>query len=174
MAEIKKLALSVWKPVEKWLNILFYNFYLLEYKISEWVDTVLRWALGNLKRGGENKYSSPSGFGRQTRTGKLLSYEVTNAGITITALCAIVIWGLSLTIAGWLDAGFFVTIFHTVCYFALSFLTCHYSIFRKRKYLNYFEQFEKWTRTEQRIYGAISATVTAASIAVFLYSFQFT
>jgi len=55
----------------------------------------------------------------------------------------------------------------------LSYIICHFTVFKRDKYLNYFKQFRKWTKHQKWKYGLISFIFVVGSIVLFIYSFKF-
>ena len=55
----------------------------------------------------------------------------------------------------------------------LAYVFCHFTVFKKDKYLKYFQQFDKWTKQQKWKYGLFSFFFVVGAIVLFIYSFKF-
>jgi len=63
-----------------------------------------------------------------------------------------------------------ISMFHFMICAGLSMFICYLYVFKNDKYLDYFDQFEKWPKSQKRKYIIISFLVILASIAYFFVS----
>jgi hypothetical protein len=93
------------------------------------------------------------------------------AGGAIMGILFILITALSMLLIKITNLEFRLNLFHFITFVLMSFMVCHFFVFKKDKYLAYFEIYDKWTRGEKRKYGWISFTFTAAVVLLFVLSF---
>lgn len=55
----------------------------------------------------------------------------------------------------------------------LAYIICHFTVFKRDKYLNYFKRYGKWTKQQKWKYGLFSFVFVVGSLILFIYSFKF-
>lgn len=95
-------------------------------------------------------------------------------GLSVTAAGGVLLGILSIFVFGFNDGIYHIMNLNTnlsainyIAFFGISFVTCYWFVFKEDKYLLYFKEFKKWTRSENRKYGWISFIFIVSVIALF-------
>ena len=99
--------------------------------------------------------------------------KMISGGVTVVVL-SFLIWGLLSTFLGLFKVYFFVKPIYVIAYGLVSFLVCHLLVFRQDKYIEYFKKLDNQSKQEKWQNAIVSLFIVIGSIALWLYSFQFT
>ena len=160
------------KNLEVGLNILHYCIYKFHYKLHLLFNRINPfWYIVKipiLKK----RYEKNGINDIQQELNKAWSDE-TN-GLSVTAAGGVLLGILSIFVFAFNDGIYHImnlitnlSAINYITFFGISFVTCYWFVFKDDKYLLYFKEFKKWTRSENRKYGWISFIFIVSVIAWF-------
>lgn len=160
--------------MEKGLNIFIYCTYLIFKKIDYFFKKAnplfLLFRIPIIK-----KYHKSKGWDPYYEREKIWNDKRNGFNIWISAVILLgVIFGVFLSSFTIISRVFnlydYVPKFYYLTYSGVSFIIGYLYVFKKDKYLDYFKQYEKWTKNQKRKYVLISFLVIIATIAYFFMS----
>jgi len=140
--------------LEKLLNILHYCFYAINVKLYFLFLKVTRldriFEIPFLKRRYKKLKQDPLKYLIYFETNKYSSDSIINSGGLLVGSIMIIMFSLSFTLKGVyeLENNSLLGLFFI--FLIPSFLICYFFVFKKDKYLEYFDEFEKWPRNIKR------------------------
>ena len=161
--------------MENSLNILHYCIYLVDCKLhflSNKINPLLHlYKLPFFKRrfkklGVENPIEAYN----DVFADKYYGFNIMTSGGIIMAVIAIFFVSLYSILRNELYNDYILSINHYIFFSLISSLICYLLVFKKDKYLIYFEKYETWTRAEKRKYVLLSFGVIMGVIIFFFVS----
>lgn len=163
--------------VELWLNIIHYCFYKAEYKrhmLSKKLNPfVLLGRIPVVKRKFKEQGTTLLYSTNKIWTDKRLGFGIMISGGALAGITTFLLWGFVSTFLGFLNVYFLVKPTYVFAYAILSFILCYHSVFKGDKYVKYFKQIDKRSRSEKWRYALLSLLFVVGSVALWLYSFRF-
>ena len=169
--------MSIVKRIEIGLNILHYVLYRFDRRLHLWsnrINPVM--LLGKIPRIKQNLQKQNTTLDEVTNTiwlHEVNGFGILIAGVITALLVTILLWTFLLTLNQ--------LVFHSklpkvevpilTCFF-LAYALVHYLVWRKNKYLHYFEEFKKWTKKEKRKYKLYCGLFIAFSMVCLVLSFK--
>ncbi len=160
--------------MEKTLNSFLYCIYLMEVKLHYLSNHINpAWLLlyvPFIKKKWERKNQDPVKELNKLYTDKVSGFSIWIAeGILMGVIFLILISSVFLIsrIFNFVEN---VSMFHFIICVSLSMFICYLYVFKNDKYLDYFEQFEKWPKKRKRKYIILSFFTVLATIAYFFLS----
>ncbi len=166
------------KTIETYLNIVHYCLYRADYRFHMLSNKVnpfmLLGKIPAVRRKFEEQGTTHSDVVNKIWTEKRFGFGIMVSGAGIVIIVAFMVWGLVSTLAGLNGIYFYVKPVQVILYGAFAYLSCYCAVFKKDKYIVYFEHFEQWSENEKWKYGVLSLVSVAISLMLWLYSFRFT
>lgn len=174
----KFLMKAIIKKVEMWLNIVHYCIYKVDYKLhilfNKLNPFLLIGKIPAVKKKFEEQETSLKEVGDRVWTDKRYGFGIMISGGGIIVILFFLIWGFVSSFLGLLKIYFLVKPLYISVYALISYLICHFLVFRQDKYIRYFKQFDKWSTQEKRKYGLLSFAFIVLTCILWIYSFRFT
>jgi len=165
------------EKIELWLNILHYCLYKAESRrhvLSNKLNPfVLLGRIPLIKRKFEEQGTTLLDTTSKIWTDKRFGFGIMISGGAIVIFMTFLLWGLVSTLLGYFDIYFFVKLIYVFIYVILSYTLCHFTVFKGDKYIKYFRQLDKRSRSEKWKYALLSLLFVVGSVALWLYSFRF-
>lgn len=165
----------IMKTIEFYLNVVHFCYYKSHYKLHLLANKVnpfrliaeipvvkrrhKKMGIINFQKEMDNVFNSKN-FGLST----------TFAGGFLFALMFFVFFGIFGIVRKFFTTEYLETI-HFVIFGLLSAMVCYFFVFKKDKYIKYFNKFEKWTREEKRKYSGLTFIITVFVVIVWILSF---
>jgi hypothetical protein len=165
------------EKIELWLNIVHYCIYRADYRLhllsNRLNPFLLLGKIPALKRKFEEQGTTQEEVVNTAWGNRRYGFGVMISGGGIVIILSFLTWGLVSAVASLLDIYFYIKPGHLIIYGLFSYLICHFTIFKKDKYIKYFKRFDKWSRDDKWKYCLLSLTFIICVIALWIYSFQF-
>lgn len=162
--------------MEKLLNAFLYCIYLMEVRLHYLSNKINpAWLLlyvPFIKNKWERKNQDPIKEYNKVFTDKVGGDIIARTGGILGGVIFGILIGSVLLISRIFNFYENVSKLHFIICGGLSMVICYLYVFKNDKYLDYFEKFEKWSKSQKRKYIIISFLVVLASIGYFLMSFM--
>ena len=147
------------KSLELFLNLLHYSIFMVFYKLTLFFNSIL-------------------GIKTNSELHKLVGYRRFGTDLIYAGGFTIGIFSFALIIIGNLLKGFFgvdgkLSVAYFIIMGLISILSCFYLIFKKERYLCYFEYFDKKPSSVRRAYLFTSLVCVVMILSLLIYSFRF-
>jgi len=161
--------------MENSLNILHYCIYLVDCKshfLSNKINPLLLlyklpFAKRRFKKLG---FEDPMEAYNSGFTDKNFGYSIMVSGGAMAGIVAIFLVSLYGILMNKLYDDYILSLNHFILFALLAYLICYLLVFKKDKYLIYFEKYETWTRFEKRKYVLLSLGFIVGVIIIFFIS----
>ncbi|MFN4769956.1 MAG: hypothetical protein ACK5JL_07985 [Candidatus Kapaibacterium sp.] len=163
--------------MEKFFNIIHYCLYKTHYKMHLLANKlnpfILLGRIPASKRKFQEQGTTLTEVVNKIWGDERYGFSIMISGGGLVASVSFLIWGATATLSSLFDFYFYVKPVHVIAYALASYTTCHFTVFKGDKYLLYFRQFDKWSKTAQWKYGLLTFAFIAGSYILWLYSFRF-
>gem|GEM_PF-2049840 len=163
--------------MELWLNIVHYCIY----KVDCWVHKVINklnplvliGRIPAIKRKFEEQGTTHQDVVNKVWTDRRFGFGIMVSGGAIVVGLTFLIWGGISTVLGLLEVYFLVKPVYVTSYALMSFLICHFLVFRQEKYVRYFKMLDEKSKGEKWAYTLLSLLFIMGSVILWLFSFRF-
>ena len=169
--------MGIVKRIEIGLNILHYVLYRFDRRLHLWSNRINpAMLLGRIPRIKQNLQKQNTTLDEVTNTiwmDEKHGLGMIIVGVYIIFTLTFIIWILFLIVNKLIfPNGFFSirTLFFSCV--LVSYILIHFLVWRKNKYLHYFEEFKKWTKKEKRKYKLYCGLFIAFSMVCLVLSFK--
>jgi hypothetical protein len=165
------------QKIEKILNIIHYCIYKLDYRLHMLSNKInpflLLGKIPAVKKKFEEKGTTYLDVANEIWTDKRFGFGIMLAGGGLSIILFLQILSIYDIMNAFFGHPFKSSLQPFVLCLIFTYLTCHYTVFQRDKYIKYFKQFEKWSKQEKWKYGILSFCYTVGVIILFIYSFRF-
>lgn len=160
--------------MEKLLNILHYSFYVIYVKLDFLFKKITRvdriFEIPFLKRRYKKLNQDPLKVINELETNKHFGFSIINSGGLLIGSIGIIIFSVILILKGIFEINLPERDGLILIQLIPSYLICYCFVFRKDKYLTYFDEFEKWPKLKKRKIVLISAGFVVGVSVFFFWS----
>lgn len=160
--------------MEKLLNAFLYCIYLMEVRLHYFFNRInpagLLLHIPFIKKKFERKNQDPWEEYNKVFTDKVGGHIIARTGGILGGVIFGILIGSVFLISRTFNFYENISMFHFIICAGLSMFICYLNVFKNDKYLDYFEKFGKWPKSQKRKYIIISFLVILASIAYFFVS----
>lgn len=165
------------KIFELFLNILHYFLYRIDYRLhllSNRVNPFL--LLGRIpavKKKFEQRGMNQTEVVNKIWGDKRYGFSIVISGGALAIIVFFIVWTIFLMLNNLLKRPFSFSVLPFAVCMSVAYSICHLLVFQKDKYIQYFQQFDKWPNARKWKYFAFSLLFILGSIAFFIYGFRF-
>lgn len=162
------------KIIELYLNIVHFCYYKAHYKLHLFSNKINPFALIHKLPFQKRRYEKlgidiqkeiDTAFGD-----KIFGLSTTVAGGFLFVLVFFFLFGVFGLIRKLFTTEYLETI-HFIIFGLLSAVVCYTFVFKKDKYIKYFDKFEKWGKEEKRKYSLVTFIITTIVFCLWILSF---
>lgn len=165
------------EKLELWLNIVHYCVYKAAYNLHLLLNKLnpflLIGKIPAVKRKFEEQGTSQIEAVNKVWGDKRYGFSTMASGAGLSIILFLIIWVIFLLINSLFEKPIDFSWQPFVICMGLAYTTCHFTVFRRDKYIKYFKKFDKWSMREKWKYGLLSFTFIIGAIVLWLYSFHF-
>lgn len=160
--------------MENSLNILHYCIYKMDYKLRLLFNRVNPFMLIH-KLPFQKKRYEKLGININKEMNKVFSnrrygLSIIVAGGGVVSILFILLMAITLTLIKIANLDVRLSAIHFTFFVLVSWLVCHFLVFKADKYLSYFDEYESWTKTKKKKYAWSSLLFIIGVIGFFVWS----
>lgn len=164
------------KKIESYLNILHFCFYRFDYKLHLWSNKINPFHLVHKLPFQQRRYKElgidPIKEINKVFGDKSYGFSMMLAGGALIGILFFFFLAVLNTLLKLLSGNITLSAAHFIFCAALSVGLSYFFVFKKDKYLEYFEMFEGWGKTERRKYGWLTFVFVLAVFCLFVLSLK--